>query len=160
MNVGTLIAACISAVFACGQLGCQKDHPHTSHEESHTTHESSAAKVETTPGNAVQTEMRLLTTALETAVRGIGAGDVRDVEHALHRVHEAKKATEAALESGRYRLPKNADQSAAFHALDETFHAELERLVTASHNNDVAGLSLAVGGALRGCPGCHAQFRP
>jgi cytochrome c556 len=156
MKVGKFVLACIATVFLC----CQKDEHHRGHETNHSANQQISANVEAPAANAVQAEMRLLTTALETAVRGIGAGDVRNVEHALHRVHEAKLATEAALEGGRYRLPKNADRAAVFHALDEAFHGELEQLVKASHNNDVAALSVAMGGALRACPECHAQFRP
>jgi cytochrome c556 len=109
--------------------------------------------------NPVQAEMRLLSAALETAVRGIGTGDVRAVEHELHRVHAAKEATEAALHGGAYRLPRNPDRVDRFRELDEAFHGGLERLVEASHRNDVAATADAVGGVLRGCQGCHGEFR-
>lgn len=109
--------------------------------------------------NPVQAEMRLLTAALETAVRGIGAGDVRPVEHALHRVHAAKEATGAALRSGAYRLPRNPDRVQRFGELDEAFHGGLERLVEASQRNDVAATADALGVVLRGCQGCHGEFR-
>lgn len=111
------------------------------------------------PANEVQTEMRLLATAMETAVRGIGTGDVREVEHALHRVHAAKQATEAAVESGRWRPARNADRLEAFASMDEAFHAHLERLVVASAANDVAATAVALGDAVRACEGCHAMFR-
>ncbi len=104
--------------------------------------------------------MRLLTATLETAVRGIGAGDVRAVAADLHRVHAAKAATEAALESGAYTLPKAPDQLARFRAMDEAFHGDLVGLVRASQRNDVAGVAAAVGVVLAGCPRCHAEFRP
>lgn len=103
--------------------------------------------------------MRLLTAALETAVRGIGAGDVRPVEHALHQVHAAKEATGAALRSGAYRLPRNPDRVQRFSELDEAFHGGLERLVEASQRNDVAATADALGVVMRGCQGCHGEFR-
>lgn len=109
--------------------------------------------------NPVQHEMRLLTGALETAVRGIGQGDVRPVAHALHRVHLAKDATEAAIRAGRYRPPRNPERLDQFHALDEAFHAELGRLVQASARNDVAATATALGAVLQGCQGCHTEFR-
>jgi len=112
------------------------------------------------PGNPVQNEMRLLTSLLEASIRGIGARDVRPIEHELHRLHAAKEATEAALHDGSYRLPKSPDQLAAFAALDEAFHKDLEGLAEASHANDVPRAAEAVGAILRGCQGCHATFRP
>jgi cytochrome c556 len=110
--------------------------------------------------NAVQSEMRLLTATLESAVRGIGAGDVRGVEHELHRLHAAKAATDAALDSGAYRLPKNPEGVARFRELDAAFHAGLGRLVDASQRNDVPATAQAVGVVLSGCQGCHSEFRP
>jgi len=109
--------------------------------------------------NALQNEMRLLTTALEATVRGIGAGDVRAAEHELHGVHAAKDATEAAIHGGSYRLAKNPERLDRFHELDEAFHRDLEALANASHRNDVAATAEALGVVMRGCHGCHAEFR-
>ena len=109
--------------------------------------------------NPVQAEMRLLNEAMEAAVRGIGAGDVREVEHALHRVHAAKETTEAALKDGSYHPPKNSDKLARFAELDEAFHRELERLVEASRSNDVTKTTEALSSALRACQPCHSEFK-
>jgi hypothetical protein len=109
--------------------------------------------------NPVQSEMRLLTRALEAAVRGVGAGDVRAAEHELHHVHAAKEATEAALREGRYRPPKNPDRLDHFRERDEAFHRDLEGLAEASHRNDVSAAAEALGVVMRGCQGCHAEFR-
>lgn len=108
----------------------------------------------------MQQEMQLLTTALESAVRGIGNRDVRSVEHALHEVHGAKEATAKALADGSYRPPKNPDALDRFAELDEAFHAELVKLVEASRTNDVSATAQALGGVLDRCEGCHAEFRP
>lgn len=123
-------------------------------------HRPSEAVDALAPGNPVQNEMRLLTSILQATVGGIGARDVRPIEHELHRLHAAKEATEAALHDGSYRLPKNPDQLAAFAALDEAFHKDLEALVEASHANDVPRAVDALGAILHGCEGCHATFRP
>lgn len=103
--------------------------------------------------------MRLLSTTLEGAVRAIGSGDVRGIEHDLHRLHAAKEATEAALRDGRYVPPKNPDQVARFFALDEEFHDDLGSLVIASRNNDVPAAAEALGAIMGGCQRCHAEFR-
>lgn len=119
------------------------------------------AGVVTAPAESpVRVEMQLLTAAIEAAVRSIGMGDVREIPHALHRVHEAKQATAAALETGSYRPPKNGDRIERFRALDEAFHRDLERIVVASRVNDVARTAEAVGNALTACNGCHVEFRP
>jgi hypothetical protein len=141
-------------------------HEPVAHE--HAAHEQPAHPQPTQPGpaaappaaNPVQHEMRLLTSALETAVRSIGQGDVRPVAHELHRVHLAKEATQAAIEAGRYRTPRNPEQLERFRALDEAFHGDLGRLVQASSRNDVAATAEALGAVLQRCQGCHSQFRP
>jgi hypothetical protein len=115
---------------------------------------------ETPAANPVQAEMRLLTAALEGTVRGIGLGDVRGVQHDLHRVHAARAQTEAALHDGRYRPPSHADQLERFVELDEAFHAELETLAAASARNDVPATAEALGRVTSRCQGCHAEFRP
>ena len=132
--------------------GCAKASDHASH--------APAVPAPAPAANAVQSEMRLLTATLESAVRGIGAGDVRAVEHEVHRLHAAKEATDAALESGAYRLPKNPEGIARFRELDSAFHGGLGRLVDASRRNDVPATAEAVGVVLSGCQGCHSEFRP
>jgi hypothetical protein len=112
------------------------------------------------PPNVVQTEMRLLTQILEATVRGIGANDVSAIDEQLHQLHAAKEATGAAVKSGAYKLPKNADQVAQFEAMDEAFHEHLGALVSASMKNDVPAAAEALGQIVRGCPGCHVVFRP
>ncbi|MBI3179119.1 MAG: cytochrome c [Deltaproteobacteria bacterium] len=111
------------------------------------------------PPNVVQVEMQALVAALQTAVASIGAGDVREVAHTLHRVHEARNATEKALHSGAYKPPQNAAKLADFAKLDTAFHHELERMVGASGKNDVQGTAVALGAALGQCQGCHALFK-
>ena len=145
--------ALIGVAFASVICGCRD------HAAEHSSH-GNAVETTAAAGNPVQEEMRLLTAALEGAVRAIGAGDVRSIEHDLHRVHAAKETTEAAIHAGKYRPPKNADRMDEFHERDEAFHRELSLLVEASRQNDVARASEQLGAVLRGCPGCHGAFRP
>jgi len=112
------------------------------------------------PPNVVQTEMRMLTEILQHTVRGIGVGDVRPIEHELHALHAAKEATEAAVKSGAYKLPKNPEGVAGFQQMDEAFHEQLGALVTASSKNEVPAAAEALGNLVKACAGCHAAFRP
>lgn len=112
------------------------------------------------PANVVQTEMRMLQQVLEATVRGIGAMDVRGIDEQLHALHGAKEATTAAVKSGAYKLPKNAENVAAFEQMDEAFHKDLVGLVKASRANDVPAAAEALGQIVRSCNGCHAMFRP
>ncbi|MCK9490211.1 MAG: hypothetical protein M0Q42_12630 [Xanthomonadales bacterium] len=109
--------------------------------------------------NVVQTEMQLLTTVLENAVRGIGEGDVSHIGDELHQLDDAKHATEAAVEDGSYTLPRNSDQLSTFLAMDNAFHGQLEAMVHASSANDVPAMARAMGDTLNACHSCHALFR-
>ncbi len=111
------------------------------------------------PKNVVQKEMRLLTNALQSAVLQIGMGNVTGVADELHRVHEAKEATEAAIRGGSYKPPKNADNLPRFQELDAAFHQQLEGLVKASKNNETAAAAQALSQVLQGCESCHTEFR-
>lgn len=135
--------------------GCD-DHSH----HAAPTPDPSAAAAITAPRNPVQAEMQLLTTTLQGAVLAIGMGDVRGVEHALHQVHGAKEKTEAALKGGSYHPPKNGENLARFHELDEAFHEKLVGLVLASRANDIPRAAEAMGQILGSCQGCHSEFRP
>lgn len=149
------LAAALALVPAC------REHAHEpSREQTHEHHAAPSTTAPSTPAaNPVQHEMRLLVEALQAGVLGVGTGDVRPVAHALHRVHEAKAATEAAIHDGRYRPPRNADRIDRFHALDEAFHHDLEGLVEASSRNDVDATARALGAVMQGCNGCHTEFR-
>jgi cytochrome c556 len=104
--------------------------------------------------------MRMLTEIVQATVRGIGNNDVSGIDELLHQLHAAKEATGAAVKGGTYKLPKNPDQLAAFGAMDAAFHEQLGALVTASSKNDVPGAAEALSQIVKGCPGCHATFRP
>lgn len=153
-----------TALLLLGAAGCDRRAHDTGHDghatDPHADHAAPGAPRKTPgPANVVQAEMRLLESALLTAVRGVGAQDVREVEHALHRVHAATERTRTALAEGRYHPPKNGDALDQFRALDLAFHEQLEPLVEASHANDVARTAEALAGVLRSCTPCHAEFR-
>lgn len=109
--------------------------------------------------NPVQREMRLLLEALQGTVAAIADDDLARVPVLIHGVHDAKDATEAALDDGSYRPPKNPDNIAAFKAMDEAFHQQLVGLVKAAQANDLVATTDNLSAVLRGCQGCHAMFR-
>jgi cytochrome c556 len=111
------------------------------------------------PGNAVQNEMRVLHEAMRDTVSAIALGTLSTIPERLHAVHAARNATEKALESGTYKLPKNSDQLEAFKALDESFHVELEKLLAGATANDPVATSTALGSVMGRCEGCHALYR-
>jgi hypothetical protein len=109
--------------------------------------------------NAVQNEMRLLHETMRDTVTAIALGTLSTIPERLHAVHAARELTEKAVESGTYVLPRNPGQLEAFKALDESFHEELEKLVTAASANDPVATATALGTVMGRCEGCHAQFR-
>lgn len=159
MRVGITIAV---ALFG---LGCDHHHEHAEEQHAHEDHAAAASPpaspTELPEGvNAVQNEMRLLHEAMQGSVTAIANDDLGAIPEALHRVHQARGMTEAALENGSYRPPRNADRLDAFVALDEAFHSELERLVGAASANDSAATATQLGAVMSQCNGCHSQFRP
>ncbi len=150
------------AVAAALVAGCKQDNPTP-------TPTPTAAPATTSPPaspdhlppgvNAVQNEMRLLHEAMRDTVSAIALGSLATIAERLHDVDRARELTERAVESGTYRLSRNADQLEGFKALDETFHAELEKLAASASANDSVATSTALGTVMGRCEGCHAQFR-
>ncbi|MBI4956944.1 MAG: cytochrome c [Myxococcales bacterium] len=148
----------VAHLFACVTLGALGAACGTEPPKEHAT-PSAAPSASAGPANAVQHEMRLLLAAMHTAMEGIAYGDVSGLPQVLHQVHEAKAGTEAALEGGAYRLPKNPDGVARFRELDEAFHGHLVKMVQAGRKNDVAAAAQAYAAAASACGGCHGEFR-
>ena len=111
------------------------------------------------PLNAVQHEMRLLLAALQGTVAAIADNDLARVPSLIHGIHDARDATDAAIENGRYKPPKNPDKIAAFKAMDDSFHAQLVALVKAAQADDLAATRSQFVTVLQQCQGCHALFR-
>lgn len=158
MRTSSLAASSLMAL----ALACAPDKEHASHagHEPVAPGAAPAAAAQAPTGNVVQQEMVMLTQTLQNAVRAIGLGNVTSIEHDIHRLHGAKEATDAAVRSGSYQLKKNPDKVARFQQLDHDFHEELVKLVVASRKNDVPAAAEALGGILKGCNGCHSEFRP
>lgn len=110
--------------------------------------------------NAVQNEMRLLHEAMQDSVTAVANDDLGAIPHALHRVHQARGMTEAAIEDGSYRPPRNGEDIEGFVRMDEAFHHELEQLVRAARSGDSAATGQQLGAVLSRCSGCHERFRP
>lgn len=146
-------------LIAAAVVGCHKeDHHHGGSASAPAI--GSASPDHVPPGvNAVQNEMRLLVEAMRTSVTAIGFGTLDAIPESLHTVHRARELTEKAVESGEYKLPKNADKLATFKELDEQFHGELEKLVTAATAKDAAKAGAQLGVMMSKCSGCHEQFR-
>lgn len=152
--------ASILLALAVVAAGCKGAHDTPSTNATPSPHAEHAAADAAPTGNAVQSEMRLLTEAMRDSVTAIGYGRLGEIPAALERVHHAKEATERALASGTYKLRKNGDDSKGFEELDEAFHGELEKLVEAAKTNDAVATSTQLGVVLSKCDGCHSRFRP
>lgn len=149
-----LFAIAVAALAA----GCKRECPPPS--STATTASLPASPDKLPPGvNAVQNEMRLLHEAMRDTVTAIALDNLSTIPERLHAVHRARELTEQAVESGTYKLPRNGDQLEAFKALDDSFHAELEKLVAGATANDPVATSTAFGAVMGRCAGCHAQFR-
>ena len=118
-----------------------------------------AAVADKAPANAVQKEMRMLEKAMQQSVSAIAAGDVRGLPKLLHGVHMAGGDTNAALKSGKYKLPKNSKDIDAFAALDAVFHKEMIVMVKAAKKNDVATTATQFGVLMNKCQACHQTYR-
>lgn len=110
--------------------------------------------------NPVQNEMRLLHEAMQGSVTAVANDDLGAIPQALHRVHQARGMTEAAIEDGSYRPPRNGEDVEGFVRMDEAFHHELEQLVHAARSGDAAATGQQIGVVLSRCTGCHERFRP
>lgn len=164
-NITITIAAVLA--FGCDHLA---EHAHGSGEGADHGHATETVAVAAAPVasptelpegvNAVQNEMRLLHEAMRDSVTAVANNDLAAIPHAIHRVHQARGMTDAAIQSGSYRPPQNGDQIEQFLATDEAFHQELVVLVRAANANDSAATGQQLGVVLSRCNGCHSQFRP
>lgn len=128
-----------------------------------TAHDVAAPKaVAPAPGasnSPIREEMVALQAAYDTLNRAVVLGDASGVAEAFHGVHALKQVTEAAIEAGTARPPRNADQMDAFIARDEAFHALLGTTVAAAARNDVPTLRRMTTELQAQCIGCHEVFR-
>lgn len=155
-----LLLALASAVTLALGVGCKKDGAPTGSTASPSASVTASPDAVPAGVNAVQNEMRLLHEAMRNCVTAVAYGTLDSIPESLHTVHRARELTEKALESGAYKLPRNADKQAAFEELDEQFHAELEKLVATAKSKDAAATGTEIGVVLSKCSGCHGQFKP
>ena len=106
---------------------------------------------------AVQNEMRLLNHAVHMSVTAAALGDVSIIPGLFHPVHLARELTDKAVESGAWK-PAKGDM-AAFKAMDEVFHGELEKLMQAAQANDRTAVIDQLDHLLPSCVACHDSFR-
>ena len=110
-------------------------------------------------GNPLRDEMLDLQAAFHTLNEGVILGRTDDVEEAFHKVHARRMATEAALEAGTLRLPRNADKLEAFVERDRAFHTLLESTLKAAAANDQPQLRARSSELMDACVSCHAEYR-
>lgn len=109
--------------------------------------------------NPVQHEMRVLHEATRDWVTAVANNDLAQIPASIPKIHEARDATEKALESGSYRPPKNSDRLEKFKKQDEAFHDSLVELLTAAKDKDLARTTEKLGTVLEGCTSCHLEYR-
>lgn len=110
------------------------------------------------PGsNAVQNEMRLLNHAWHLSMSAAALGDVSIVPGLFHTVHQARALTDKAVEGGTWKPAKG--DLAAFKALDQAFHGELEKVVQAAVANDRTAVVDGLNHLLPSCVACHDAHR-
>lgn len=134
-------------------------HAHEASEAHEMDHGSHVEAPPSLAGNALRDEMRDLQVAFDTLNQGVVLGRTDGVVEAFHKVHARKQATEAALEAGTVRPPRNADKLEAFVARDQAFHAVIEGAVKAARSNDLPAMRASSAELLDGCVACHTEYR-
>lgn len=122
-------------------------------------HAEEAKPVATPADSPVKAEMRLLNDAFKNLIDSLILNTPETIEEPFHEVHKAKANTEAALEKGEIKLPKNGDKMKQFVELDEQFHKNLELLIEASRKKDMKTVQETTHKLLNGCVQCHSKFR-
>ena len=109
--------------------------------------------------NAVQNEMQKLDEAMKVILTLIANDELQGIPPQLKKVHPARQLTMKAVEQGKYKPPKNADNMDEFKKLDDEFHKDLQDLLEASKNDDLQAATDAYSELVQGCTNCHTKFR-
>ncbi len=109
--------------------------------------------------NPLKEEMWLLNTAYKILVDALVLKNPSAIAGPFEKVLKAKPRTEAALEKGEIRLPKNNDKLGEFKKMDEEYHAMIENLIGLSKKGDMLGVHKLTHRLLDGCVRCHDRFR-
>ena len=120
---------------------------------------ASAPSASAAPKNALQLEMITLTAAMQEVVVALANNQLSTIRPAIHRIHLAREQTEAALDQGLIKLPRNPDKLAEFKKEDAAFHDELVKLLKAAQANDLTAATRQTGVILDGCTRCHLSYR-
>jgi cytochrome c556 len=152
--IGKHLLISVTLLLAALAASCEKSEPEPREPTSR-----AAASAPAPAQNPVQQEMRVLHEATRDWVTAIANNQLSTIPASIPRIHEAREATEAALEKGSYRPPKNGDKLEAFKKQDETFHDSLVDLLEASKANDLPAATKQLGVVLEGCTSCHVQYR-
>lgn len=109
--------------------------------------------------NPLKQEMRLLDDAFKNLIDALILNKPGIIEEPFHEVHKAKEKTEAALHSGKIKLPKNHDKLEAFVEMDEAFHGKLKELIGASRKRDMEKIKTLTHHILDQCIKCHEAYK-
>ena len=126
----------------------------------HEGHEHSKIHAATDNGvNPLIEEMEKLDEVFRAVVSAVALGDGERVHAALESMHGFKEKTHEGVHAGKVTIPKNPKRVKEFVKMDEDFHAKLETLAHAAHNNDQKKMLLLTKQLLEGCVSCHQIFR-
>jgi cytochrome c556 len=109
--------------------------------------------------NPLIEEMTKLDTVFREVVSGVSLGDGARVHKALETMHGTMEKTHEGMHHGTVKVPKNAARVKEFVDLDKKFHARLESLSAAAHQNDQQAMLKLTKELLDGCVQCHRTFR-
>ena len=109
--------------------------------------------------NPLLDEMMKLDTAFRDVVSGVSRGDGARVHQALEAMHGTMEKTQEGVHRGTVKVPKNATRMKEFVDLDKKFHAKLETLSMAAHENDQQAMLKLTKELLDNCVQCHRTFR-
>lgn len=157
-TVVVLAALACSLVAACDK---KESPPPAAEPRAQTAAPAAPAASSATPpaDNPVQKEMRVLHAATRDWVTAIAQNQLAKIPESIPAIHAAREVTEAALEKGTYKPPKNGDKLADFIREDEAFHESLVALLKASKKNDLPAATRELGSVLQGCTACHVKYR-
>ncbi|MBF0336952.1 MAG: cytochrome c [Nitrospirae bacterium] len=118
----------------------------------HQSHEEHAA-------SPLLEEMVKLNSAFTEIVSGVALGDAERVHKALEPLHGTLEKTHEGIKTGSVDIPKNKHNVKEFVKLDKAFHADLEKLAHAAHQNNQEAMLKLTNKLLGGCVNCHRKFR-
>lgn len=111
------------------------------------------------PQNALQAEMRALTSFMQLALVAVANDQLELIPPAIPKLHGAIEATQAGVKDGSISLPQNGDDVEGFLAADDAFHDQIVGLVRAARANDLPAATQQLAAMTLGCTACHERYR-